>query len=378
MTARVAVKPVLYRWARKRSRIDKIKLSRRFPKLAAWECGEAQPTFKQLVAFAKATHVPFGYLFLPEPPDEPLPIADLRATGSVIRRPSGELLDTIYLCQQRQAWYSDEMALGREEPSPLVGAMTPNEPPTGAAARARMMLDFEVESRPRVSPERAFALLTERVETCGVLVMVSGVVGSNSRRKLDVDEFRGFALADDPLAPVVFINGADAKTAQVFTLAHELGHLWRGESAVSSEDLRETKATTDVETWCNAFAAELLVPERSLRVQVQSGEIDPRALSRRFGVSEAVMVRRLFELRVMSSKEFGERMAVLLARRATPDSSGGDFFATLFARVSKPLARSIVAGTLEGRIPYTRAMGLLGFHKLSVLDEVARRLELVP
>ncbi|MBK8259302.1 MAG: ImmA/IrrE family metallo-endopeptidase [Polyangiaceae bacterium] len=374
---RVQVKPELLRWACQRSRMDEVELAVRFPKLDAWLSRETHPTFKQLEAFAQATHVPFGYLFLPDPPDEPLPIADFRTTTRGTPQPSGELLDTIYLCQQRQAWYSEEMMLAHEPPSPLVAAMKPGETAADAAARARKVLEYDIDARPHVTPDRAFALLAERAEAQGVLVMVSGVVGSNTSRRLDVDELRGFSLADDPLAPVVFVNGADAKAAQVFTLAHELGHLWRGESAVSTEDLRDT-TTPGVEAWCNAFAAELLAPEQTLRQHVGQGAPDAKEIARRFGVSEAVIVRRLFDLRMISRQVFDERMAILLARRTRPDGRGGDFYATLFARASKRLTRAVVAGALEGRIPYTRAMNLLGFHKLSVFDEVARRLDLAP
>jgi len=72
-------------------------LTRKFPKLADWESGDLSPTFKQLEAFAKTTHVPFGYLFLPEPPEIPVPIPDFRTLEN--RQPgsiSPELLDTVY------------------------------------------------------------------------------------------------------------------------------------------------------------------------------------------------------------------------------------------------------------------------------------------
>jgi transcriptional regulator with XRE-family HTH domain len=97
---RVTVEPRLLRWAIERSRVPRARLVKRFPRLEAWSRGEVEPTLKQLEALAKATHVPIGYLFLAEPPHEPVPIPDLRTMADrPLERPSPELLDTLYLCQ---------------------------------------------------------------------------------------------------------------------------------------------------------------------------------------------------------------------------------------------------------------------------------------
>ena len=232
---KVDVKAELVRWARERSMIERDALEERFPKLDAWESGEALPTLKQLESFAKATHTPVGYLFLPEPPVERMPIPDFRTVaGARLGRPSPDLLDTIYLCQQRQEWYRDFARSDGRATTGLrgLGAVPPkrrSKPPRTSAHA----LGFDLEERRR-APTWTDALrrFIEHADSAGVLVMCSGVVGNNNRRHLDPEEFRGFAISDD-LAPLVFINGADTKAAQMFTLAHELAHLWLGQSAVS-------------------------------------------------------------------------------------------------------------------------------------------------
>ena len=131
-------------------------------------------------------------------------------------------LDTVYVCQARQEWYRDNQLLNGEAPLDFVGNSTLRTPTSDVVDQMRVVLDWTVETRRRLdSRDAALTRLRENAETAGVLVMISGIVGSNTHRKLDPDEFRGFALAD-PYAAVVFVNGADSKAAQVFTLAHEL------------------------------------------------------------------------------------------------------------------------------------------------------------
>lgn len=99
---RVEVKAELLHWARERARLSVFALARRFPKLEAWERGEVQPTLKQIERFAKATRTPVGFLILQDPPVETVPIPDHRTIGNEhVGHPSPDLLDVIYVCQQR-------------------------------------------------------------------------------------------------------------------------------------------------------------------------------------------------------------------------------------------------------------------------------------
>jgi Zn-dependent peptidase ImmA (M78 family) len=375
---RVAIRPEMLRWACERAGFNIGSLSHRIPRLPAWERGEKQPTFKQLEAFAKATHTPFGYLFLREPPEEPVPIPDFRTVRDArVRRPSPDLLDIFYLCQHRQDWYRDFARAEGDEPLSFVGAASVNDDVVPAAAAIREALGFDLDAR-RQMPTWTDALrrFIGQADALGVLVMVSGVVGSNNRRKLDPTEFRGFALAD-PLAPLVFVNGSDTKAAQMFTLAHELAHIWLGQTALSDSQPSEAPAEA-VERWCNQVAAELLVPLETFRV-----EQNPRAelrdeldrLARRFKVSTLVVLRRMHDAGTLRGDAYWNAYDEEVRRlRELPKGSGGDFYLTLGARVSKRFARALVVSTLEGQTLYRDAFRMLGIKKDATFRELGAQL----
>lgn len=376
---RVDVNPKLLVWARERSGLEPDDLMRRFPKLGEWEEGDRSPTLKQLESFAKATHTPVGFLFLQEPPEQQVPIPDYRTMGDGgVARPSPDLLDTIFQCQQRQEWYRDFAQVTREDPVAFIDSLTTSAAVVEAATAMRRALAFDVGERGPTWAD-ALRLLIEHAEDRGVLVMVNGVVGSNTHRKLDPREFRGFALVD-PLAPLVFVNAADTKAAQIFTLAHELAHLWLGESALSNADLISTPSVA-VERWCNQVAAEFLVPLASVtaefsRDQPLADELE--RLARRFKVSTLVVLRRVYDAghlewdayRAAHRAEL-ERILEILDERG---GSGGNFLSTQPVRVSKRFARAVITSTLEGQTLHRDALQMLGFKKLSTLHELASRL----
>lgn len=373
---RVQIKPELLRWACERSRVGEFELGARFPKLDAWISREAQPTFKQLEAFAKATHVPFGYLFLPNPPDEPLPIADFRERSP--GPPSGDLLDTIYAAQRRQDWFREYATSERLDAVEWIGTATLKRKPSELAAHLRMRLGFEPSQRKEhVSWEAATSALADRVQALGVLVSVNGVVGSNTRRRLDPTEFRGFSLVD-PLAPYVFVNGADHKAAHAFTLCHELAHLALGRPGLSNEALGEFRHE-DVEAWCDTVASEILAPSEHVRRARDATGVQRTAdeLRRDLRVSPLVAVRRVAERSELPAKVFERCFSA--AVEALPKASGGaggNFYATALRRVGHRFARDVIASTLEGNTTFTEAFRLLGIRNSAGFQELSRRVRL--
>jgi Zn-dependent peptidase ImmA (M78 family)/transcriptional regulator with XRE-family HTH domain len=376
---RVDVRQDMLRWARERANLTIKHLEGPFPQIERWESGEVKPTLKQLEKLAHATHVPIGYLFLSEPPIEKIPIPDFRTRESgFFGAPSPNLLEMLYVCEQRQAWYHDFAKAMGEEPPAFIGSVRTSDSIEDVALRMRQTLGFNLEER-RDCPSWSEALrqFIYQVDESGVLVMCSGVVLNNNRRRLNPEEFRGFAMADD-LAPLVFINGADTKAAQMFTLAHELAHLWLGESALS-DSTPYAVPEHNVERWCNLVSAEMLVPFSVLLSEFRSDavlETEVSRLARHFKVSTLVILRRVYDAGGLSREEFEHSYAAEVRRiMALPGGKGGDFYLTQASRVSKRFARALVVSTLEGQTLYRDAFRMLGIHKTETFHELARNLE---
>jgi len=377
---RVPVKPELLEWACERAGYTVDSFIERHPtvKLQEWIADETRPTLKQLEAFAKTTRAPVGYFFLPEPPEEFVPIPDFRTIADRgVARPSPDLLDTIYICQQRQEWFRNFARTVQEPPAEFVGSVDRRRNPEAVAGLIREALGFSIDER-RQMPTWTDALrrFIEQAENAGILVMVSGVVGSNNNRKLDPEEFRGFALSDS-LAPLIFINGSDSKSAQMFTLAHEIAHLWLGETALSDATMR-VEPNNNVEKWCNKVAAELLVPLAAISEQYRETDdltSELNRLARIYKVSTLVLLRRIYDAGKMSRNAFWtayDDEVDRLRNMAVSKAGGGNFYHTTAARVGKRFARAIIGSTLEGRASFSEALHLLGFKKMATFKDLGR------
>lgn len=381
MTVRVAVAPDLLGWAVERAGWDGETIGKRAPKLDEWVAG-LQPTLKQLEKFANDTHTPLGLLFLAEPPDEEVPIPDMRTFGNAeVAQPSADMLDAIYLCQDRQQWYRGYAVEHGLAPLEFVGSATTSDHPVLVADRIRNILNFDVDDRAAFSNwEDALRRLIDRIESIGVLVMVSGIVGANTHRVLRPEEFRGFALAD-PVAPLIFVNGTDTKAAQIFTMIHELAHIWLGESALSDAAMKAAHGQED-ELWCNQVAAEVLVPQALLRSDYR-GEPTTDELERlanRYRVSTLVVLKQLLTAQLLSWQGFENRYdeeldrvrAILAARRG--EATGGNYYYTQPLRLSRQFARAVISSTFEGTTGYRNAYRLLGMKKHETFENLAAEL----
>lgn len=382
MSVSLRVKPRVLRWARERASLDPAELARRVrlkeDRVQEWET-TGQITLARLEQIARKTYVPVGFLFLPEPPDEPMPIPDFRTLGGAgVVRPSANLLDTIYQCQQRQNWYRDFLVAEGEEPLAFIGSASLQQDPATVAQAIRSTLGLTNQPQTTASWDEALALLIENVELARTLVMRNGVVGNNTHRRLDVGEFRGFALSDD-YAPLVFINAADAKAAQMFTLVHEVAHLWLGESGVSDVNPHSAQAS---ERYCNTIAAEVLVPREEF-LRTWNSATDPREeaqrVARQFRVSSLVILIRALDVGALSHAQFdGVYSAEQSQFEPSAAGIGGNFYYTQGSRLGKRFPRAVITSAIEGRTTYKEAFQLLGFKKPTTFDRLARTLGVAP
>lgn len=382
----VTVEPQVLRWARERASLETVELAKRVglmeKRIIEWE-RTGKLTLAHLEKVAGKTYTPIGYLFLPTPPSEALPIADFRrVSGQPGSRPSPNLLDTIYSCQQRQSWYREHLVTEGEDALPFVGSATLADPPEEVAARIRATIGIESQQRAS-GRDRDAALRTmiAQVEAARILVMRNGVVGNNTHRHLNTTEFKGFVLSDE-YAPVIFINSRDWDSAKIFTLVHELGHIWLGQSGVSEVDMDSTESS---EQFCNAVAAEVLVPIAELRDAWRKTD-DPRDEARRladhFKVSTVVIMIRARHAHLIGQREFDALYETERDRwRVPPDKSegegGGEFYATQGSRLGKRFARAVIVSALEGRSTFNEAFYLLDLKKEKTFDELARKLGVV-
>lgn len=363
MSTTAHINPALLVWSRMRAGLSRHAVAKGLAakpeQVTAWETGDRLPTFRQAQHWATVTHVPFGFLFLPNPPEESLPLPDLRTVGSETpARLSADLLDTLRGVLQKQAWYLDYLKDQERTPLPFVGRYSTATSPTEVADDIRRELAVAVESD-QSSGKDYFQGLVMASERIGILVMRSGIVGNNTHRKLDVAEFRGFAISN-PLAPLVFINAADVPAARLFTLLHEIAHIWVGSSGISDALPGSPRRE---EVFCNAVAGEFLVPQSVFGGcwrEVADWRANLPIPAARFHVSPLVIARRALDLGYIDQDDYQRYYRDELEVFRRKEKSGGSFYRNVGAKNSLCFSRAVVSEALSGRLLLRDAGRLLG------------------
>lgn len=359
MRAELNIKPDIITWAIHRAGFKFQEFAERVPNVKLWIEGEKKPTVKQLEDFSKKVYLPFGYLFLPEPPQENLPFPFFRTNKAQAKSVSVNVYDTILFMQQRQDWLKDYLKDNGFQPLAFVGNFKKSQNISQIVSDIRKTLGLAENWASRFPTwTDALDFLTHKIEDTGIIMVFNGVVENNTSRPIEVNDCRGFVLVDE-LAPFMFINNADGKAAQMFTIVHELAHVWTGHSA--GFDFRKLQPADDpIELLCDKVAAEFLVPQ-VIFSKVWNERADIKYAARYFKVSEIVIARRALDMGKITHKQFYDFYDEYINREFIKKENqppGGDFYATTKKRLSMTFAAHVYNAVKSGKLLHRDAYKL--------------------
>lgn len=381
------IKGEMIKWARERARLSQNDLAEKLnvnpERVLQWESGETSISVTKAKALSKISSTPYGVLFADNPPEEKIPIPDFRTHRSAnLINPSPELLETINDAKLKQEWYREYLVSEDYEPLDYIGKYNTGFDPEFIAGELKDILSIdETEYFKCHDWETALRYLINKTEDAGITVIVNSTLKNNNRRPLDIEEFRGFVLSDE-YAPLVFINGQDAKAARMFTLIHEIAHLLIGESGVLDNILGDNSFIPQ-EMWCNKVAVEFLTPkDRVLKIWDDNVDIDNNLdkIRLKLKVSRLVSIFRAFQLNLINYNEKEELVSKEIARieslkKKNKEIDGGpDPYILRRYKTGRNLALAVISEVNANRMLYRDAFRLLGVKSAESLKEFANRL----
>lgn len=361
MRTEVTINANILTWAIARAGFDLKDFAIKVPGTMDWLNGVKKPTVKQLEDLSKKVYLPFGYFLLPEPPKETLPFPYFRTQKSSHQQVSVNVYDTILLLKQRQDWLRDYLKDNDHDSLPFVGKFQNNWNVSEVVSDIRETLELSINWASEYKTwQEALDALIRHIENIGIVTMFNGIVENNTHRPIQVDECRGFVLVDN-LAPFMFVNNSDAKAAQLFTIVHELAHIWIGQSA--GFDFRKLEPANDpIEKICDKIAAEFLVPATSF-CNLWEEHPNITYVAKFFKVSEIVIARRAMDLNKISKGQFlafYDGYILQEFHKKEIQNGGGDFYATSKKRLGLAFSTHINTAVKSGKLLYRDAYKLTG------------------
>jgi len=380
-TVNVNIQPAVIKWALSQTQEEKLG-SKLMENIKNWLDGTKTPTFNQIENFSKKSNIPLGYFFLQTPPVEQIQLLEYRTIDSMyMSAPSRNLIDTIYEMEAVQGWMIDYRKEMGFDVLPIVGCMKECTDINTIANRIRTDLELNKDWYAKCKDKtNAFNHVRDLLTESGIIVMMNGIVGKNTHRALDINEFRAFSLVDE-WAPLIFINSADSQGAKLFSLFHEIAHIWIGENDLYNDRRNNPGDVKPIEVICNAVAGEIMVPKDVFILKwKESTEEDVylqiKDIAKYFRCSESVIARKALDIKEISIDVYDQVVSdAIEAFRELKESreSGGDYYNTMGSRLDKCFIRALCESINKGRTNYTEAFRLTNTSR-KTFSEVASRL----
>lgn len=375
MVAEININPAMLTWAIARAGYVVEEFLIRFPHVKKWIELIKKPTVKQLEEFAHRVHIPFGYLFLTEPPKEHIAFPFFRTGNVHTHQVSINVYDTILILQRRQDWLTDYLLDNEAQVLPFVGKYNNGTDFDAIVSDIRNTLALSpIWARGFPTFEETLNFLTRKIEEIGIMVSFNGVVENNTHRVIPVDECRGFVLVNE-MAPFMFVNAGDAKAAQLFTMVHELAHIWLGKSAGFDNEYL-LPANDPIERLCDQVAAEFLVPAVHFN-QLWVEMADINKIASYFKVSPIVIARRALDLGKINKAGFFlfyHRYMEGVKQKKESQGSGGDFYATARKRIGVSFASYVNQAVKQNKMLYRDAYKITGLRGDTYQNFVSKHL----
>lgn len=365
-TVNVNIQPAIISWALSQTSEEKLG-TKLVDNIKHWLDGTKSPTFNQIEDFSKKSHIPLGYFFLQTPPIEQISLLEYRTLDSIqLTNPSRNLIDTIHDMEAVQEWMVNYRKEWNYDTISIVGSLKGITDISVIADTIRKDLGLNIEwYKDCRNPSEAFNKVRGLLEECGIVVMMNGIVGKNTHRALDVKEFRAFAMVNE-WAPLIFINGADSAGGRLFSLFHELVHLWIGENDLYNDTKYSANGIKPIEVTCNAVAGALMVPKTVFLEKWNNNTNDDihekiKELARMFRCSSSVIARRALDNKKIDQNVYNMVIADAIEayiQTKQEKSSGGDYYRVARSKLDGVFVRALCESVNSGRTSFTEAYRL--------------------
>lgn len=367
MAVGVKIKPEVLRWAIEKSDKNVTDLREKFKNIEEGLEHSTQFSITQIDKLSRELHIPFGYFMLNEPPEEKIELLKYRTIENLENdKPSRDLVDTIKEMKLKQDFMKEILVEDGFSPLNFINSITIDTNVREAAQKIRDVLRLELDWN--YKNKKTFSTLRKSVSDSGILVMQNGVVGNDTKRILDLSEFRAFVMIDE-YVPLIFLNTKDSESGRTFSLCHELVHIWLGTDELYNANTFNNSQSSLEERYCNEVAAELLLPQEILAEKYGHNEKLIKdfveTLSNDYSISQLVVLLRMKNTKLLGNEEFkklyhyfDDEIKNNLKKKKQGEKV--DYYNVKLSRMDNKFIKTVDNKAKEGRILYSEAFELIG------------------